>query len=152
MIKQVDKSNQILVRLRSKDENWKPSVFGIITVYDQWLETIDKACTILEQADINTASMQILTGSLFCIETDDDHFFNDKKTDYLIDKLEEFPVPCFVEADLKKLPHFRTDGTWTKVYDRDCIYLHGNAKYTSTEIEIADSLTLKFLQNGKQLH
>lgn len=149
MIKQIDKSNQILVRLRSNDEHWNPSTFGIITIYDRWLETIDKACTVLEQASIDTASMQILTGDLFCIDADTNMFRDNGEVDYITDKLEEFPTPCFVEADLDKFPEFRTDGTWTKVYDRDCIYLHGNAKYTSTEIEISDSLTLKFLQNGK---
>lgn len=149
MIKQVEKSDQILVRLRSNDENWNPSTFGIITIYDKWLETTEKACTVLEQSGIEYVSMQILTGDLFCIETDDDQFWNNDELEHLVDKLEEFPTPCFVEADLNELPYFRTDGTWTKVHDRGCIYLHGNAKYTNTEIEISDSLTLNFLQNGK---
>lgn len=149
MIKQVEKSNQILVRLRSNDENWDPSNFGIITIYDEWLETIDKACTVLEQSGIEYASMEILTGSLFCIDTDTDRFWVNGEVDDLVNRLEEFPTPCFVEVDLNELPYFKTDGTWTKVYDRGCIYVHGNAKYTSTEIEISDPLTLNFLQNAK---
>lgn len=148
MIKQVEKSNQILVRLRSNHEHWDPTNFGIITIYDQWLETTEKACTVLEQSGIEYASMEILTGSLFCIDTDTDIFLDNGEIDSFVGKLEEFPVPCFVEADLSKLPGFGTEGTWTKVFNRDTIYIQTITKHTNVEIEISDPLTLNFLKNA----
>lgn len=147
MITQSQQSNQILVKLSSTDENWEPCTHGILTLYPKFIDNIKKAVNLIKTTDIPYPYITFLDGSLFCIDTDADQFWNREEDIYLTDKLREFSTPCRVDTDLNMLPDFRTNGIWCVVHNENCIRLYVHAKHTNVKFE-TEELTLPFLENS----